>query len=344
MAKKRIGLECFVGMSEAAQKVRENAASVASTNEPVLIEGETGVGKTFLARIIHEESDRREAPCVQVSTGQLAPALMESQLFGRRRGAYTGAASDAVGFFEKANGGTLILDDIPVMPIDLQRTLLGVLDDGIVYRIGDADGTRVDVRIIATSNEDLYASSQRKSFREDLFFRLSSGVVGIPPLRQRLEDLPELVQAILRQRYDGELPRVHPRALEQLREYHWPGNVRELRNVLCRAFGASRGTDVASFDPSLFRSSRGRPVSSLPPTFLSPEASSLKSIEIRILKLLATARSLTGRADIEQSLDISRDQALAHLKNLIGKGLVERTGRSRSICYRLTNEARSLFE
>jgi transcriptional regulator with PAS, ATPase and Fis domain len=201
--------------------------------------GETGSGKDVLARAVHARSPRAERPFVVFDCGAVAPNLIESELFGHVKGAFTGAVSDRQGAFEMAHGGTLFLDEVGEMPLELQPRLLRVLEERRVRRVGAEELRPVDVRVVAATNRDLELEIAEGRFRQDLFFRLSAAVVRVPPLRDRLEDLPQLVSAALA---ELKLPFTCSDAtLATLRAYDWPGNVRELKNVVTSAAAFAEG-------------------------------------------------------------------------------------------------------
>ena len=228
----------FLGVSAAARRVGEDVALVAPTPLPVLIVGETGVGKDLVAAQVHASSARRDRPLVAVNCAALPRELAESELFGHLRGAFTGATAERAGKFELADQATLFLDEIGELPLALQPKLLRVLQQGEVQRVGSDRVLRVDVRVIAATNRDLAAEVAAGRFRADVYHRLAAYPLRVPPLRERLEDLPILADHLLhnQQRRMG-TPEVvlGPEALETLRHYSWPGNVRELDNVLARA-------------------------------------------------------------------------------------------------------------
>jgi transcriptional regulator with PAS, ATPase and Fis domain len=206
----------------------------AQTEVTVAFFGETGAGKDVLAHALHEQSARAGGPFVVFDCGAVAANLAESELLGHERGAFTGAVSAHAGVFERANGGTLFLDEIGELPIDLQPRLLRALESRKVRRVGGKTERRIDVRVIAASNRDLRADVLAGKFREDLFFRLAVAVITVPPLRDRLDDLPELVASLLGDLGRGDL-RVADATFAALRAHPWPGNVRELKNVLACA-------------------------------------------------------------------------------------------------------------
>jgi len=216
----------------------EMAKEVAKSSAPVLITGESGTGKELLARYIHEGSPRANFPFVAINCAALPEGLLESELFGYERGAFTGAVAQKKGKFELANGGTILLDEISEMPLSLQAKLLRVLQEGEIDRLGGLKPIRVDVRPIATSNCDLLQRIKEGKFREDLYFRLNVVHLRLPPLRERKEDIPLLAEYFL-ERYSRlnqkHLKGIEKEAMKKLMEYHWPGNVRELENVIHRA-------------------------------------------------------------------------------------------------------------
>ena len=245
----------MVGRSGSLEKVRKAIARAAPTSATVLIRGESGVGKELVARAIHTASPRRDGPLVCLNCAALAPTLLESELFGHEKGAFTGATDRKVGKFEAADGGTLLLDEIGEMSSDLQAKFLRVLEGQPFERLGGNRAIKTDVRVIAATNRDLEEAVHAKEFRSDLYFRLRVIEVEVPALRQRLEDLPLLVEhfiQLLRHHADRRIDGITPQALELLSRHTWPGNVRELRNVIERAMvlGASNVLDVEDFSLS----------------------------------------------------------------------------------------------
>ena len=242
-----------VGRGAAIRRVLALAEQVAATPATVLLTGETGTGKERVATLIHEASPRATRPMVRVNCSAIPTALIESELFGREKGAYTGALSRQIGRFELANGSTLFLDEVGDLPLDVQVKLLRVLQDRTIERLGSPRPIGVDVRIIAATNRDLAEAVRGERFRSDLYYRLNVFPIEVPPLRARREDIPALVEEIVEEigeamgkRFDA----VARRSLEDLQQYDWPGNVRELRNVLERAMILSPGpilhVDVAA--------------------------------------------------------------------------------------------------
>jgi formate hydrogenlyase transcriptional activator len=227
---------------------------VAPTDSTVLLTGETGTGKEVIAREIHNLSNRKARPLVTVNCASLPPTLIESELFGREKGAFTGAMSRMVGRFELAHGSTLFLDEIGDLPLELQTKLLRVLEEGRFERLGSTKPIQVDVRIIAASNSDLEQEIQAGKFRKDLYYRLSVFPITIPPLRERTDDIPPLVWAFIRQfekRMGKHVQSVPKRSLEALQRYPWPGNARELRNVIEHAMIVSPGKTLEVSAPTL---------------------------------------------------------------------------------------------
>jgi formate hydrogenlyase transcriptional activator len=238
--------ECgaIVGRSKAIRRIKSEINQVASTNVTVLIMGETGTGKELIARAIHDLGPRKNRRLVTVNCGALSPTLIETELFGHEKGAFTGAVSRRVGRFELANGGTLFLDEIGEFPLDLQAKLLRVLEEGEFERVGGSKTIRVDVRLIAATNRNLRAEIQQGTFREDLWYRLNIFPITSPPLRERAVDIPMLLEFFLGRicaKFETELKVILPETMSKLCNYSWPGNVRELANVVERSVIQSSG-------------------------------------------------------------------------------------------------------
>lgn len=241
----------LISKSPAMQAVFDLARTAARTNSTILILGESGTGKELLARAVHAESPRSQAPFVAMSCAALTETLLESELFGHEKGAFTGANARRKGKFEMAQGGTLFLDEIGDISPKLQLDLLRVLEDRRFFRVGGSDPVTVDVRIIAATNRDLQKAVADGSFREDLYYRLNVIPVNLPPLRDRLEDLPLLVESFLEQlgaEMNKHVEEVSSEAMALLMAHNWPGNVRELRNVLERAMVVAAGRVVEAAD------------------------------------------------------------------------------------------------
>jgi formate hydrogenlyase transcriptional activator len=242
-----------VAKSAAMKQVLAMVEQVAPTDSTVLLTGETGTGKEVIAREIHNLSNRKARPLVTVNCASLPPTLIESELFGREKGAFTGAMSRMVGRFELAHGSTLFLDEIGDLPLELQTKLLRVLEEGRFERLGSTKPIQVNVRVIAASNRDLEHEIQAGTFRKDLYYRLSVFPITIPPLRERTDDIPLLVWAFIRQfekRMGKHIQSVPKRSLEALQRYPWPGNARELRNVIEHAMIVSPGKTLVVNPPT----------------------------------------------------------------------------------------------
>jgi transcriptional regulator with GAF, ATPase, and Fis domain len=225
----------IIGRSQQIRQVLHKVEQVAPANCPVLISGETGTGKELIAEQIHRLSARKERKIGLVNCAALPTALVESELFGRERGAYTGALTRQVGRFEVADGSTIFLDEVGELPMEVQAKLLRVLQEGEFQRLGSPKTHKVDVRIIAATNRDLAEEVRRGRFREDLYYRLKVFPIDIPPLRERVEDIPLLVFAFMEEfsgRMGKKITKVSRKAMEMLQGHSWPGNIRELRNVI----------------------------------------------------------------------------------------------------------------
>ena len=228
----------LVGQSAAMQTIYKEIGRVASKPVNVLIRGETGTGKELIARALYQHSDRANAPFIAINCAAIPETLLESELFGHERGAFTGAESRRIGRFEQANNGTIFLDEIGDMTPGTQVKLLRILQEQCLQRLGGRETIPVNVRVVAATHRDLESAIREKQFREDLYYRLSVVVIALPPLRNRRDDIPDLVHYFL-QKYGEELgnskPSIHPDALEFLQAQPWPGNVRELENAVRKA-------------------------------------------------------------------------------------------------------------
>jgi DNA-binding NtrC family response regulator len=242
--KGEVELEHMVGVSAAMRKVFQMLRRIASSSSHALITGESGTGKELAARALHNLSPRAKGPFVQVNAGALPATLFEAELFGAKRGAYTGADEDREGLFQAAHGGTLFLDEVGEVPLESQAKLLRVLESGEVKVLGESNSRRVDVRVVAATNRDLAAMVEEGSFRRDLYFRLAVLPLSLPPLRQRVEDIPLIAESILQRVQSGPRKTLSPEALKSLTAYAWPGNVREMKNVLERAALLGAGAQI----------------------------------------------------------------------------------------------------
>ncbi len=252
----------LLGGAPAFRAVLDTLRQAAPTSATVLIQGESGTGKELAARLVHDLSPRAPGPFVPINCAAIPETILESELFGYERGAFTGATARKVGRFERADGGTLFLDEVGEMSPGLQVKLLRVLQDGVLDRLGGTEPVRVDVRIVAATNQDLTAAVKAGRFREDLFYRLDVVSVRLPPLRERREDVPLLAAAFLRraaERHGKQIAAFEPAALAALERYDWPGNVRELLHALERAVILARGDTVRLSDlPDAIRAASGR--------------------------------------------------------------------------------------
>ena len=223
----------------AMQKVFENVRAVAPTRSTVLLTGETGTGKGIIAKLIHRYSNRRDSQFISLHCGAIPDTLLESELFGHEKGAFTGAVKRKLGKFEIANGGTIFLDEIGTITPAAQIKLLHVLQNGIVQRVGGEESIQTDVRIIAATNIDLKELCSEGKFREDLYYRLNVFPLNLPPLRDRLSDIPKLYSVILKKLntfHTKEIHDIHPHVIEAFLKYDWPGNIREMENIIERAY------------------------------------------------------------------------------------------------------------
>jgi transcriptional regulator with GAF, ATPase, and Fis domain len=237
----------IVGESEAFQQALRLAEKAGPTDTTVLLLGETGTGKCVLARALHDLSPRRERPLIKVHCAALPASLIESELFGHEKGAFTGATRSKVGRFELADGGTMFLDEMGDLDLDLQTRLLRVIQDGEFERVGSSTTRKVDARLIAATNRDLFAEVHEGRFREDLFYRLNVFPIELPPLRRRPEDIPLLAWSFIakhQHRFGKKIEEIPPASMDALMAYHWPGNVRELENVIERALILSESSKL----------------------------------------------------------------------------------------------------
>jgi formate hydrogenlyase transcriptional activator len=263
-------VDSLVGKSLAFRRVIGLARDVAPTPSTVFITGETGTGKELIAQAIHDWSPRRSKPMVRVNCASLPAGLVESELFGHERGAFTGADRTREGRFELAHGGTLFLDEIGEMPLETQAKLLRAIQDGVVDRLGGKQPVRVDVRVIAATNRNLPAAVKDGTFRADLFYRLNVFPIGLPPLRNRPEDIPVLARHFLKQngvKLGRACKDIDQESLERLIRYSWPGNVRELENVIERAMILSR-EPMLRIDEQVLGSQEDSSFTGSPPTGL----------------------------------------------------------------------------
>jgi transcriptional regulator with PAS, ATPase and Fis domain len=287
----------IIGRHDSIRQQIEFAELLAKQDTRILITGETGTGKELMAHSIHAASARSQSPFVAINCAAIPRELLEAELFGYREGAFTGARRGGqIGKVQLADGGTLFLDEISLMPLELQAKLLRVLEDGIITRLGDSTPVRVDVRIVAATNDDLFALSGRGAFRRDLYFRLAVAEIKLPPLRDRVEDLKILCEAILARicrRNDRSKVTVSLQALDRLAQYGWPGNIRELENVLeISSLLSQDGLIHMNGLPERFRMLEAAaaavdvPAASLPPSLSVPvrAQASLSDIEADVIR------------------------------------------------------------
>jgi two-component system response regulator AtoC len=246
-------LDGIIGTSANIQDVLRMIARLKDTRTPVLVSGESGTGKELVARAIHFHGSMAKTPFVAVDCGSLVPTLMESELFGYEKGAFTGAMKSKAGLFQAANGGTIFLDEIGELPLEMQAKLLRVLQEKEVRPVGSNERTNVDVRVIAATNRDLEAAYRDGTFRKDLYFRLNVVTVHLPSLRDRRSDIPILVHHFLNRYAPGTSLQVSPAAMKSLLHYDWPGNIRELENCIARAvtLGDGKIIDVSDLPPAI---------------------------------------------------------------------------------------------
>ncbi|MGC1293436.1 MAG: sigma-54 dependent transcriptional regulator [Alloacidobacterium sp.] len=304
---KKYGFENILGRSDALLEVLDMAERAAHSNSTVLIRGETGTGKELLARAIHFNSSRSDTPLVTINCGAIPKELLESELFGHKRGAFTGAVVDKKGRIELADRGTLFLDEIAEMSPDLQVKLLRLVQEGEIEKVGSEAKAKVNVRIIAATHRDLQVMIEDGTFREDLYYRLAVIPLVMPPLRERSKDIPDLVHHFFRksqeknERVDLVMP---PALLPYFVRYRWPGNVRELENVVERIVVLARGSDITIEDLPQFLRQEKAGIDGLE-IDLSPQGISLEAIEKELI-LRALYRYDWNQTQAARYLDISR--------------------------------------
>jgi DNA-binding NtrC family response regulator len=307
-------LDGIVGNSANIQDVLRMVSRLKDTRTPVLISGESGTGKELVARAIHFRGSMAQTPFVAVDCGSLVPTLMESELFGYEKGAFTGASKSKEGLFQAANGGTIFLDEIGELPLEMQAKLLRVLQEKEVRPVGSNDRVNVDVRVIAATNRDLEAAYRAGTFRKDLYFRLNVVTVHLPALRDRRSDIPMLVHHFLDRYAQNENLQVTPAAMKSLLQYDWPGNVRELENCIARAvtLGDHRTIDVGDLPPAI-RSDQASTFTASPEETASLSTTALAEMErMTILRVFEQAHG--DKALAGKMLGISRATLYRKLK------------------------------
>ncbi|HWQ54746.1 MAG TPA: sigma-54 dependent transcriptional regulator [Bryobacteraceae bacterium] len=304
---RKYGFENILGRSSTLLQVLDMASRAARAASTVLVRGETGTGKELLAKAIHQNSPRKDRPFVTINCGAIPRELLESELFGHARGAFTGAVTNRRGQVETADTGTLFLDEIGELPAELQVKMLRLVQQGEIAKIGVSGVTRVDIRIIAATNRNLQAMVEDGAFREDLYYRLSVIPLELPPLRERPEDIPELVEHFfVRSREKNGRPALvlPPSLLPYFAAYRWPGNVRELENVVERLVVLSGGDEITLRDlPDFLRRDRA-PVDELR-LDLPPQGISLEAVEKELI-LRALQKFNWNQSQAARYLDLSR--------------------------------------
>jgi two-component system response regulator HydG len=238
--------QILIGMSAPMRKLKAALDRLAEQDVSILVTGESGTGKELVARALHERGARRRKRFVALNCGAIPENLIDSELFGHVKGAFTGATTDRAGVFVEAEGGTLFLDEIGDMPLGVQARLLRVLQESEVRPVGGSGVKKVDVRVIAATNVDLGAAVEHQKFRQDLFYRLNVVALRVPPLRERLDDMPILAAHFLKKHGGAKPPTLAPETLEAMSDYHWPGNVRELENAILHALALHRGDTIVA--------------------------------------------------------------------------------------------------
>jgi two-component system, NtrC family, response regulator AtoC len=302
--------EELVGRTPAMLQVFKAIGRVAETHEPILILGESGTGKELVANAVHTNSGRADKSFVKVNCAALSPTLLESEIFGHEKGAFTGAVARRVGRFEQADGGTLFLDEVAELDVDLQAKLLRVLQTGQFERVGGSATLTVDVRVLSATNRNLETLVAEGRFREDLFYRLNVVAIALPPLRERRDDIPLLVEHLVRRlarKYAWPNLAVSPEALRILMNHAWPGNVRQLQNVLARAAILSRGRLIQPDDLGELNPSGGAADTSPSPAAPTTLKEILGETERRVI-LHALEQTDWNRTRAARALGISRRQ------------------------------------
>ena len=342
----------IIGKTKEIKDLVDITMQVAKSDISVLIYGESGTGKEVFARAIHGFSSRADKPLVNVNCGAIPEGILESELFGHRKGSFTGALENRKGYFEIADEGTLFLDEIAEMPLTTQVKLLRVIENKEFMRIGAETVTRVDVRIIAATNKDLQNEVDSKRFREDLFFRLKAVTINIPPLRKRVGDIEEFALHFLKQYSEANrisVPRITNEGMEVLRNYYWPGNIRELKNTIETAVALSKNgvLDDMSFLPLLMEPRHGSRNNRNLPVFLNktPEDADRELIYRALFEIKKDLMELKDLIYRRQDEIANNDDILSLAdteKNAIVKAL-ERTNGNKRMAARLLNIGERTF-
>jgi DNA-binding NtrC family response regulator len=300
-----------IGAGGGLREVRHLVDLASANPSPVLITGETGTGKSLIAKSIHYNGPHGSGPFIAINCAAIPESLMEAELFGYEKGAFTGAEKTTRGLFEMAEEGTLFLDEIGEMPLHLQAKLLGVLDDNQIRRLGGRTLKPVNVRIIAATNTDMAAAVRERRFREDLFYRISVMQIHVPPLRSRIEDLPDLCRHFIAQIAPDQHITLADAQLEGMQDYAWPGNVRELRNIIERAILLRKGVQIAPL--RIMGQSLAQPKETGKPGHFS-EIATLEAVETR--HIAETLQRLDGNhTRTARALGISRSTLIRKLKS-----------------------------
>ncbi len=307
--------ENIIGKSDALKYVLYKVEQIAATDTTVLVLGETGTGKELIARAVHHGSPRKKRALVKINCAALPASLIENELFGHEKGAFTGSSARQLGRFEAANGTTLFLDEIGELPLELQAKLLRVIQDGEFERLGSPQTIKVDVRIIAATNRNLEKEVKKGNFREDLWYRLNVFPVTMPPLRDRTEDIPLLVAFYVKKiakRLGKDTPIVPKLMMKAFLHYHWPGNVRELENILERAVIISSGPKLRMVDDF------NRPLASLSNTHKTVETKTLEQVEYdyMVQVLEQTNWKVSGENSATRILGLNRSTLRARMRKL----------------------------
>jgi DNA-binding NtrC family response regulator len=317
--RERYNFQNIIGKSAAMQQVFDLITQVAPRRSTVLVQGESGTGKELVAKAIHAASGRSDAPFIAVNCGNIPSELLESELFGHVRGAYTGATSSKKGLFEAADGGTLLLDEVATISLEIQSKLLRVIQEREFRRLGGLDNIKVDVRIIAATNIDLQTAVRLGAFRDDLYYRLNVIVIRIPSLRERPEDIPLLTEHFIKKFADEnqrDILTLESSALKVLMDYEWPGNVRELENVIERAVVLSPGKRITA---DLFPKNITTPFQEATPIPTDQESTPLKervSNFERALILAALEKTDWNQKKAAQLLSVNATTLSEKLKRL----------------------------
>ena len=313
---KRFGLENLIGESRAMHEIFDTVRQVAPSRATVLLVGESGTGKELIAHSVHNLSNRNKTRFIAFNCAAFAPQLIESELFGHERGAFTGAVERRIGRFEQAAGGTLFLDEIGEIDSNIQVKLLRALDPGVFERVGGSQSIRADVRLIAATNRDLASLVREGKFREDLYYRLNVVQIRVPPLRERKEDIPLLANTFLKEicERDGKAFRpLSPEAMETLLRYDWPGNVRELKGAIDSGVTLATGKQITIRDLPL--TVRGASAGLAPREGGSQDLVNIHDNETRLI-MRALAESGGNRTEAAKKLGISRRTLHRRLKEL----------------------------